>query len=204
MSKITLVRFSLVAISLLVLAPSVDASHWTRSKAAATSIKTKPRVFRPFSPSGRSLLRTKTRHGLCFTGSLATVRRDAWRCFVGNGIVDPCFSSAHVSGSVLCPRAAWKRTGIRLKLRQPLPRPHGRKASIKLQPWGIQLVDGRHCGVVTGGTEAIAGLRANFGCGDNDWLWGFPNRSTEPWTIFIAPAGATVLGTRVPIRRAWM
>src|SRR5436190_1573183 len=181
-----------------------EIKHWTNFRAAATSIKTKARIVRPFSATGRSRLRTKTRRGLCFTGSLATVRRDAWRCFVGNGIVDPCFSSSHVSGVVLCPRAAWKHTGIRLELRQPLPRAHGRRPSIKLQPWGLQLVDGRHCGMVTGGTEAIGGKRANFACTGNDWLWGFPNRSTQPWTIFNAAAGATVLSARAPIRRAWM
>jgi hypothetical protein len=178
--------------------------HWNHFRTAA-SVTTKARVFRAFSPSGRSRLRTKTRRGECFTGSLATLRRDAWRCFVGSQIIDPCFSSSHVSGSVLCPRAAWKQTGIRLKLRKPLPRPHGRKPSIKLQPWALELVDGRHCGMVTGGTSAIGGKRANFACASgNDWLWGFPNRRTEPWTIFIAPAGATELNVRVQIRRAWM
>jgi hypothetical protein len=162
-------------------------------------------VFRPFSPTGRSRLRTKTRRGDCFTGSLATVRRDAWRCSMGNRIVDPCFSSRRAPDAVLCPRAAWKRTGIRIKLRQPLPRPRGKRPSIKLRPWALELVDGRHCGMETGATEAIGGTRANFDCdAGNDWLWGFPDRSTEPWTIFIAPYGATELSGRAPINRAWM
>jgi hypothetical protein len=182
-----------------------EIKHWTKFRAAATSTKTKAHVFRPFSPTGRSRLRTKTRRGDCFTGSLATVRRDAWRCSIGNRIVDPCFSSRRAPDAVLCPRAAWKRTGIRIKLRQPLPRPRGKRPSIKLRPWALELVDGRHCGMETGATEAIGGTRANFDCdAGNDWLWGFPDRSTEPWTIFIAPYGATELSGRAPINRAWM
>src|SRR4051794_37844520 len=63
------------------------------ASAEPASVATRARVFRPFTASGRSRLHTKTRRGECFTGSLATVRRDAWRCIVGNGLIDPCFSS---------------------------------------------------------------------------------------------------------------
>ena len=171
----------------------------------AASPATKAQVFHAFGKNGRSRLRTRTRHGECWAGSLATARRDAWRCNIGHQIVDPCFSSSHVSDAVLCPRAAWKRTGIRLKLRRPLPRSHGKRPSTKLQPWAIELVDSRHCGMETGATEAIGETRANFDCQPGDeWLWGFPDRGTQPWTILIAPYGATALSERAAIRRAWM
>jgi hypothetical protein len=168
---------------------------------------TKARIFRAFSKRGRSLLHTKTRRGRCFTGSFAINRRDAWRCTVGHNLHDPCFSSARAHGIVLCPRAAWERKGVRLKLTAALPRKYGnrRKPSRHVLPWGLELYDGRRCGIVTGATGGIGGQRANYACNrGDDWLWGRPNQHTQPWTIFTAPRDATSLTNRVPIRRAWM
>jgi hypothetical protein len=42
------------------------------------------------------------------------------------------------------------------------------------------------------------GAKAKYG------LWGFPDRASQPWTIFSAPLRATKLSARVAISRAWM
>ena len=41
--------------------------------------------------------------GRATKGSLADVRPDAWRCFLGNLILDPCFSNeTGTTGFVIC------------------------------------------------------------------------------------------------------
>jgi hypothetical protein len=168
--------------------------------------KTKARIFRAFDPSGHSLLRTKTRRGSCWVGSVAINRRDAWRCSARR-IKDPCFSSARRPGFVLCPDAPWEHTGVRLALASPLPRKDGnrRRPSRRAHPWGIELFDGRNCLIQTGATTVVDNQRANYACDTGaDWLWGNPDRGLVPWTIFSAPYDATALVNRAPIRRAWM
>jgi hypothetical protein len=168
---------------------------------------TKAEIFRAFDARGHSLLRTRVRSGLCKQGSVAIKRRDAWRCGAGRRVRDPCFSSPRRPGLVLCPDAAWKHTGLRLKLTSPLPRKGGNRLhpSLGAQPWALELFDGRRCLIQTGATRVTGDLRANYACGTTeDWLWGSPDRATEPWMIFSAPYAATTLTIRVPIRRAWM
>jgi hypothetical protein len=77
--------------------------------------------------------------------------------------------------------------------------------SVDIQPWALELYDGRRCTFVTGATNAIADQRANYGCVDsNDFLWGYPDRSVQPWMIFSAPPDATALSRKAAIRVAWM
>jgi hypothetical protein len=42
-----------------------------------------------------------------------------------------------------------------------------------------------------------------YACRNGKWLWGHPNRSTQPWTMYIAPVTATQLTTRARIAIAW-
>jgi hypothetical protein len=113
-----------------------------------------------------------------------------------------------VKGFILCPLAPWRNTGIKLLLTRPLPSAlanHG-GLSLRAQPWALELYNGRTCVLAGGASSLVDGIRLNYFCtnGGSTGLWGFPDRKTEPWTIYIARYSATHLAKRARIKRAWM
>jgi hypothetical protein len=189
--------FMLVALGCLTAASST----WAHARTTAT-------VYRPFSSSGKVLMSGPTKSGYCFSGSTSSPRRDAWRCFIGHFIYDPCFSSPLVPGLVLCPTAPWRNAGVKLHLTKPLPTAfanHG-APSLHDQPWELRLYDGRKCRFGSGATAFVDGQRLNYFCttGGPRGLWGYPHRKTQPWWIYSAPYTATHLSAHATIRHAWM
>ena len=76
--------------------------------------------------------------GYCWTGSIASASANAYRCMVGNSIMDPCF---FVSKKVVnCPQNVAMNTGIVLSLTKPLPKNSGWKGAGK--PWRYQIAGG--------------------------------------------------------------
>lgn len=177
------------------------------SSLGAGQVATNATVFEAFTPSGAPAIPVWSKAGYCWTGSLTINRSDAWRCFVGNYIYDPCFSSPHDSGVVICPDRQLN-SGISIRLTRALPQQYADPGapSMSNQPWNVQLASGRHCVLSSGASNVIHGVRLNYFCGRtvHFGLWGFPNRRTEPWTIRIAPFTATSLHRRRAIRHAWM
>jgi hypothetical protein len=191
------------ATAVLMVAATLPAVSAPSARAATTTAAT---IYRAFTPHANPTFRTRTRRGSCFTVSLTINRRDAWRCMRSNLLYDPCFSSSKRKGFVLCPDAAWLGTGVKLTLTKPLPKSGKRPGpSVNAEPWAIETYDTRRCRFLTGATLVTDGERLNYGCGaDNDPLWGYPDRTTQPWTIFTAPPSAETLVDRAAIRRAWM
>jgi hypothetical protein len=164
-------------------------------------------VYRAFTQHGAVRLHTRVRAGDCPSGSEATPRRDAWRCFSGNLVYDPCFSSPEDRGIAVCPAAPWLDTAVKIRLTKPLPRAFGNHdaPSASLQPWALELYDGRRCLFADGATNIVEGQRLNYFCSSNgrEGLWGLPSRGSQPWTILTASSQATALSTRASIRHAW-
>ena len=133
--------------------------------AAAARTHTIETIFHPFKADGTPTIHVRSRSGYCYTGSLAIARSDAWRCFVGNDICDPCFSSALSQGEVVCPDVNLT-SGIEIKLTRGLPRrsADSGKPSLRNQPWDIELTDGRHFGFASGASNIIDGKRLNYFC----------------------------------------
>jgi hypothetical protein len=76
-------------------------------------------IYTPFTINDTLASRIKVDHtasGYCWEGSLAAERSDAWRCFIGNEIVDPCYSGPQ--RWVACPSG---KGVIRINLTTPLP-----------------------------------------------------------------------------------
>lgn len=196
----------LPALAVALLAPpAVTASAAAQPRAAAA--KTRARIYHAFNRRGHSVFRARARSGSCFTVSLTTQRRDAWRCSTKSLIYDPCFSSSKVRGIVLCPDGPWAGTGVRMTLTDALPDRAGlgRAPSTRLEPWALETVDGRRCLLASGATNVVQEQRLNYFCGRRrDALWGSPDRSSQPWTIFSAPPSAMQLTKRAGIRTAWM
>jgi hypothetical protein len=170
----------------------------------SAAVRTQTHIYEAFTASGKAAIGvSETVHGYCYIGSLAAARDDAWRCISGDYLYDPCFSSHKAKGIVLCLGAPWQRSGVEIKLTKPLPKPYAGNPSTSGLPWGIETAAGLKCVMATGGTTAIRGVRANYGCTSNEWLWGSPSRKSQPWTIYIAPFDAKKLSTRAKIAVAW-
>ena len=182
------------------------AAIWVSGALAAT--RTTVSIYEAFTPGGVIVPHVRVKSGSCWENSIVIERDDAWRCCICNDIYDPCFSSKLASGVVVCTEAPWSDTGIEIRLTKPLPKPFSHTApSIKLEPWAIQTASGQDCILSSGmGPAPIHGRGLNYYCSPHFkvGLWGFPDRTTQPWTIFIAPVNAARLTQRVAIRHVWM
>jgi hypothetical protein len=174
--------------------------------AAGTKSSTTVRRFIAFN--GKSLAPTlevtKRGRGYCWVGSIADGRTDAWRCFLGNSILDPCFSKGKLSKPfVVCPIAPWSRRATVLVLTKPIPLVEGNATSrSSTEPWGIVTANGKHCLAFTGATGVIGGRYVRYGCQEGGVLLGVPDRHTPVWTIFYAAKNSS-LQFRVRITDAW-
>lgn len=130
------------------------------------------------------------------------MRPEAWRCTVGNEIHDPCFEAA--ANTVVCPLdGPWTNTGLRIALTVPLPRDRANTLQQGMgQPWALQLADGSRCELLGGATGVVDGMRLNYACNSRLNLYGNPDRSARPWTIFAGAENATQLTTR-EVTIAW-
>jgi hypothetical protein len=144
-------------------------------------------VFRPWANgalmSGFTVLRKAS--GYCFTHSLATDRPDAWRCFEGNDILDPCFARSAHSFKAACAQTPFSRAVVLLSLSKPLSDsnyPVTKWLQPKAMPWGLRLASGDSCVFVTGATDVVDGDRLNYVCRKTGWIIGAPDRSTATWT----------------------
>jgi hypothetical protein len=116
----------------------------------------------------------------CVLGSEAT--GNAYRCFAGNSILDPCWVQAGSSHShVLCLTAPWSHAAIRLHVTKY---DNSSMASQSSEPWGIRLVSGIRCAFVQGASEVIHGRRLSYFCQNSKTvLLGNPSRAKPVWRI---------------------
>ena len=71
-----------------------------------------------FEPSGTP---SYVVEGSCWTGSVAALRADAWRCMVGNAIYDPCFGPQDAA-AVICVRSPLDESeNVQINLTEALP-----------------------------------------------------------------------------------
>jgi hypothetical protein len=161
-------------------APGPTAGH-----AAATHVV---RV-RPVDSTGhlRSNYRVARRlkaHAHCVLGSEAT--GNAYRCFAGNSILDPCWVQAGSSRShVLCLTAPWSHAAIRLHVTKGYD--NSVMTTTAREPWGIRLANGTRCAFVQGASSVVHGRRLSYFCQHSKTvLLGNPNRSRPVWRIHTA------------------
>lgn len=162
------------------------------SLVAPAATKTRVEVFSPWSGgtlrAGYTVVR-KAKGGPCWENSLSTDRPDAWRCFIGNDIYDPCFSGTSRS-DVACLDDAFAHRVFLLHLSKPLvaeKNPTTQMLQPSGQPWALRLSNGDQCGFMTGATTVLNGDRMNYGCKSGNTIFGFPNRSSALWTAKSVP-----------------
>ncbi len=154
------------------------------------------------------------RDGRCWTGSIAAPRPDAWRCMIGNEIVDPCFASADRSLVICNPNPLKGYPGFRLRLTEPLPRSEIPAQSAYDGGWLVELVDGTLCRPATGAGFEVKGKVASYYC--DNWQSGkdivllgdfdmrAPVWTAEKATITQGKRGPVYLSShRVAVKTVW-
>jgi hypothetical protein len=147
------------------------------------------------------------RRGDCNSSSFVNRRHDAWRCFVGSRIHDPCFENPVFDRELICVASPWARKGVLVTSRLD---PDDRFPSSARRPWALRLANGRGCVFVSGASNFVRGRRLNYICRLRPFksprppfLFGLPDRSRATWTILLGRSYEPVRFMRVKIRAAW-
>jgi len=170
----------------------------------AASGHTVVHYFRPFQNGeiAPQVHVTRRARGYCWTTSGVESRRYAWRCFRGNFILDPCFSSTRDGGFVLCPVEPWSSDVVRLRLTRALPGWRLYHYAAQL-PVGIWTTTGKRCAHSSGATSEIKGKEVTYVCMGGGVLAGLANAGAATWTIWYAAGFKARQLTRVGITDAW-
>ncbi|MHB0876592.1 MAG: hypothetical protein ACYC5O_11185 [Anaerolineae bacterium] len=121
--------------------------------------------------------------GSCFTASLAVMRPGAYRCTVGNSILDPCFTAADGETIVCDADPVTESEGFRLDLSEPLPTPEPTvPGATGPAAWLIRFADGVYCNYATGATGGVGEERINYLCSDQSVVIGDIDTSGDVWT----------------------
>lgn len=146
------------------LAPSSAEFPASTSAAQTRLINTRP-VTVGSRPRAGLRIKVAAKRATCGAGSDSV--GNAYRCFAGNYVYDPCWADETPgrAPSVLCQAAPWQHTLIRLKLKAglaPFLSP-ARPREIRY-PWGVQLTDGERCLAAQGAHGTAFGKVIEYGC----------------------------------------
>jgi putative hemolysin len=172
----------------------------TTAVITATQVMT----YTPGPPTGAP------QEGNCWTNSLAVWRADAWRCAVGNGIYDPCFSQ---DDSLICGANPTTTTvSFLLTLTEPLPTP-APPPDTGNHAWLVGLADGMVCEYATGATGGVGGERFNYLCpSPNPGQYVVILGDLQPGVVWMAKRAVVTGGmpnltilesAMVPVRTLW-
>jgi hypothetical protein len=176
-----------LVVSLLVLAGCASSHHPTQSAAVggvqtssspAGATVTKIRVFAPYDRSGAPTAGVAAhRSGSCFTTSITVMAADAYRCFAGNELLDPCFVSPDRHDVLNCYPTPWGHpTQLRV---HKLPKA---TATVKItRPWAIELAGGQRCLATNGTPSILRGIPLTYKCTD-----GFAGMRKNPGRTMMA------------------
>lgn len=141
-------------------------------------------------------------HASCSFGSEAI--GDAYRCFSGNLVIDPCWVSNR-KAFVVCLPDAWSHQAIRLHVTKGYQNGGFGSGGVSY-PWGVRQASGTRCSWLQGASGEVKGKRISYGCTSTTVLIGHVNKKPARWTIKRARATGgghyTVTGT-VQLRKAW-
>lgn len=152
--------------------------------------RTQIRMFRPYSGGElQQRLFGGSVQGRCPSSSAdAPQNGNAYRCFAGDIVYDPCFWRGYGHTSVVCVEVPWEFQVVLVKVPGPLP--HEEQADVDLSEaaWALELRNGANCtyrGGMSGGS--VAGIRINYICDDAGVVIGQPNRQSQPWVSYYSP-----------------
>ncbi len=173
---------------------------------SASGYVTAIKIFSPFDGTrlAKNLIVGSTVSGSCWTGSIASGQSDAWRCMVGNNISDPCYAGKLSNDHVAICGGPFSSRVMVIKLTAPLSSTDANPPSgTRGDPSALELGDGARCEMITGATNAINGMRLNYGCsGDKESVYGDPDRSSSLWKVHVLSTGGSKMKL-VNVRVAW-
>lgn len=158
--------------------------------AVAVAAPTRIVHLRVFSSSGAvvGVHPTRTLRGSCWVGSIGLPRPDAWRCMVGNEILDPCLESPRGDTVPLVCLAG--TATVRLRLTKPLPLKERNRPEKTFFPWRLVLAGGDVCERFTGTAAGVVqGQGLVYGCTSGGTTTE-PNRAHATWTVSYLRKGA--------------
>ena len=143
--------------------------------------------------------------GHCWTGSISDSEAYAWRCFRGNLIYDPCFSSPYRAklGYVVCPLYS-KGTEepsrvLSLRLTSPLPAEgDAARKGTRGMWWLIRLRNGVECQTTDGAAAYLKAVPSVYYC-DGGAIAGELKQTSEPWTVRYVSKGARTAATELVV-----
>lgn len=195
-------RFVLLGIALIVaLAGCASSAKKPAPTAGAAAPGTATVHFHPYDQAGKLTVAVADDvRGECWTTSIAAPSPNAYRCFQGNKILDPCFATPQPSTppQVACLAAPWARAVV-LRVSGKLPARASSTAAAR--PWALQLHNGVRCVASTGTVPAVAGVNLTYHCADGaDAALG--GVSGSHLTAQYAPPGAGSL-TNMTVTTVW-
>jgi hypothetical protein len=196
MAESTRTTLRVLAVAAIVICAILEPPGRTGPATAQQAVAaTQVQLVLPFTTPGRLGLRVSARvHGRCFAASAADPGRpDAWRCMSVNRIYDPCFEGFGQSTAVVaCLESPRASAAVVLTPTGGVPRQVANKGiPLASPPWSLSLGNGANCGLLTGATFGLAGMRINYGCTDGGYLIGDVDRSQPQWRVFYLGRRAT-------------
>ena len=128
----------------------------------------------------------------------------AYRCFAGNAVYDPCWPAKTASPTVLCVADPWLRTAAELKVSSALGAIPATGPSAG-EPWGVQLASGQRCVLAQGAHNEFSGQVVDYYCRPGLALLRGLNRKPATWTArsVLTRAGKLLGGPVEQIQLAW-
>jgi hypothetical protein len=144
---------------------------------------------------------TTAANASCEPGSEAIGQ--AYRCFAGNAVYDPCWAEKAAVPTVLCVADPWSRTDARLTVSSQLS-PIPAEGGIG-EPWAVQLSGGQRCLMVQGAHGAFQGHVIDYYCGQGLSLLRGLTTGSQPWTArsVVITSGQQTRGPVQTIAIAW-
>jgi hypothetical protein len=128
----------------------------------------------------------------------------AYRCFAGNAVYDPCWAEKAARPTVLCLPEPWSGSATRLSVSGPLgaipPQPGGTS-----EPWGVELTGGQRCILLQGAHSAFDGQVIEYYCGPQLSLLRGLVRTAPLWHVHsvVDKAGHQTAGPVQMVTIAW-
>jgi hypothetical protein len=172
---------------------------------SGTSLRTRTVQVSPVTSSGAAVAGYRTiataANASCEPGSEAIGQ--AYRCFAGNTVYDPCWAQKAAVPTVLCVADPWSAAVVKLTVSSslsPIPAEGG-----TVEPWAVQLGGGQRCVMVQGAHGAFRGHVIDYFCGQGLFLLRGLSTSSQPWTArsVVITSGQQASGPRETIAIAW-
>lgn len=170
---------------------------------AASAAGTEQRRFDAFAADGAPTVRVvKTETASSCSASSVNSQSTALRCFADSVIRDPCFLDPNDGDRAVCVESPSARSGVAMRGVEKAD--DGRRNTPSSRtPWAIELRGGATCSFVSGASNTRGSRRLNYGCDDNRFLWGRPDRAESFWTILRSRSYSGRGWRRAKIAIAW-